>query len=74
MDNESIARLKFDRRLASRRNWVEPEELEQELASLPDAADKVFVPIEEPAEPEAEVGGAAPVSSAPATEGGTAGA
>ena len=43
MDNEAAARLKFDRRLAQRRNWVEAEELENELASLPDCADKVLV-------------------------------
>ena len=41
MDNEAAARLKFDRRLAQRRNWVEREELENELASLPDCADKI---------------------------------
>jgi hypothetical protein len=57
MDNEATARLKFDRRLASRRGWVEPEELEQELASLPDASDKIQEVGEEPqAKPAPEPG------------------
>lgn len=42
MDNESTARLKFDTRMVRRRGWVEPEELEQELASLPDVSDKIL--------------------------------
>ena len=41
MDNEATARLKFDRRLASRRSWVDPEELANELASLVDCSDKI---------------------------------
>ena len=41
MDNEATARLKFDRRLAQRRDWVDGEELDNELASLPDCADKI---------------------------------
>jgi hypothetical protein len=57
MDNEATARLKFDRRLAQRRNWVEREELENELASLPDCADKIGdgeapAGVEAPAAPE----------------------
>ena len=65
MDNESTSRLKFDRRLATRRGWVEPEELEQELASLPDAADKIMPASEEPATP---TRAAAPPSSGFGTE------
>ena len=67
MDNESTSRLKFDRRLATRRGWVEPDELEQELASLPDAADKM-VALDEPAEASQET------SAGPAAEGGIPGA
>jgi len=32
--------LKFDRRLLRRRGWVDPGELEKELADLPDVSDK----------------------------------
>ena len=32
--------LKFDRRLLRRRGWVDPEELEKELADLPDVSHK----------------------------------
>ena len=66
MDNESTARLKFDRRLANRRGWVEPEELEQELASLPDSADKIHDPDEEPEPKPAPEPAAAAPESAPA--------
>jgi hypothetical protein len=72
MDNESTARLKFDRRLATRRGWVEPDELEQELASLPDAADKM-VPLGEPGEGARETSAdpAAPPAAGVGPEGGT---
>ena len=66
MDNESTSRLKFDRRLANRRDWVQPEELEEELASLPDAADKMHVVSDEP---QASASGGTPGS-----EGGAPGA
>jgi len=47
-------KLKFDRRLLRRRGWVDPQELEKELADLPDVSDKAHSPAdEEPAqEPE----------------------
>jgi uncharacterized protein YidB (DUF937 family) len=35
-----IRNLKFDRRLLRRRGWVDQEELEKELADLPDVSDK----------------------------------
>jgi len=41
MNLEDERRLKFDRRLASRRGWVSPEELSAEISSLPDASDKI---------------------------------
>ena len=77
MDNESIDRLKFDRRLANRRGWLEAQELEQELASLPDATDKIHVASDEPEETEAPSAPApapAPPGFGPGPEGGTPGA
>ena len=73
MDNDSTDRLKFDKRLAARRGWVEPAELEGELAALPDAADKAHVPSDEPRSvaPGASQGAAPP---APGPEDGTPGA
>ena len=47
MDRKSMAQLKFDKRLMHRRGWIKQEELETELAELPDVADKI-----EPDEPE----------------------
>lgn len=40
MDPKSLRNLKFDRRLHTRRGWVTPAELDAEIESLPDAADK----------------------------------
>lgn len=48
-------KLKFDRRLQRRRGWVDPEELEKELADLPDVSHKAQPRGEDeapPAEPE----------------------
>jgi len=73
MDNDSTARLKFDRRLARRRGWVESEELEQELASLPDTADKIFVESDEPGVQADEAPAAAPPPPGSGFEGGTPG-
>jgi hypothetical protein len=43
MDRESMERLRLDRRLIRRRSWISPQELERELAAIPDAAHKVAV-------------------------------
>jgi len=44
--------LRLDRRLIGRRGWTRPEELEQELAGLPDVADKAeLVDSPTPAKP-----------------------
>lgn len=57
MIHDSTRSLKFDRRLLRRRGWVDPEELEKELADLPDVSDKAQpqdeegAPSPEPAEP-----------------------
>lgn len=40
--------LKLDRRLIERREWIEPAELERELAALPDVADKIAPPRRQP--------------------------
>ena len=46
MDQRSMEKLKFDRRLERRRGWVDDKELAGELESLPDSADKA-APSEE---------------------------
>jgi hypothetical protein len=40
MLHESTRNLRLDKRLLRRRGWLAPEELERELAALPDVADK----------------------------------
>ena len=40
MVHDYTRKLKFDRRLLRRRGWVDPEELEKELADLPDVSQK----------------------------------
>ena len=41
MDRKSMQKLRMDRRLIGRANWIPKDELERELAALPDASDKV---------------------------------
>ncbi len=41
MDRDHIAKLRLDRRLASRRGWTAPNEIEEELAKLPDVSHKI---------------------------------
>ena len=41
MDRDSMERLKLDRRLTGRRNWIAPEELARALEALPDASHKI---------------------------------
>lgn len=41
MNRNALAQLRLDRRLIRRRGWIDSEELERELAALPDAAAKV---------------------------------
>jgi hypothetical protein len=45
VDHKSIDRMKLDRRLIRRRNWIARGELERALEQLPDVADKA-APIE----------------------------
>lgn len=48
--SDSARNLRFDRRLARRRDWITPEELEQELSDLPDVSAKIQPPEDEPNE------------------------
>jgi hypothetical protein len=41
MDHRSTQKLKLDRRLIRRRGWISQEELERELAALPDVSAKI---------------------------------
>jgi hypothetical protein len=68
MFNEAADAMKFDNRLRARRDWVSDAELEQELATLPDSADKVLAEGEEPeVKPSAE-SVAPPTPEAPVIE------
>jgi hypothetical protein len=40
LDTRTHRRLRLDRRLIHRRGWIPAQELERELAALPDASDK----------------------------------
>ena len=47
MDRESINRLKLDQRLIRRRGWISDEDLQRELAELPDSSHNIAPPSEE---------------------------
>jgi len=47
MDRETISKLRLDKRLASRRGWISPDDLDRELEALPDTSSKIQA-IEEP--------------------------
>lgn len=51
MDLESMEQLKLDVRMLRRRGWIEESELEKQLASLPDVADKAAATEVEPPGP-----------------------
>ncbi|MCS5635083.1 MAG: hypothetical protein NZ990_01080 [Myxococcota bacterium] len=54
MNLEAERKLKFDRRMQGRPGWASEEELEVELASLPDCSAKIAEePEAEPTAPEA---------------------
>lgn len=71
MDRESVERLRFDRRLQNRREWIDPADLDAHIESLPDVSDKMTTPAELEAEDEATEkspkAGAAKTSSESAT-------
>lgn len=52
MNLEDERRLKFDRRLRSRRGWVTEDEVRSYEESLPDASDKIVEEEEPQARPE----------------------
>jgi hypothetical protein len=60
MDQSSTAKLRLDQRLTGRRNWISKEELEKELAALPDVSNKI-------AEQDPEEGGE-PAAESPASD------
>jgi hypothetical protein len=47
MAHDYTRNLQFDRRLLRRRGWVDSEELEKELADLPDVSHKAQLPGED---------------------------
>jgi hypothetical protein len=49
MNLEAERKMKFDRRMEGRPGWASEEELQAELASLPDSVDKVSDGDEDPA-------------------------
>lgn len=69
MDRESVERLRFDRRLQNRRDWIEPTDVEAHLESLPDVSHKMTTAAELEAEEEAaRASGATDSESQPASE------
>lgn len=64
MDKESVERLRFDRRLQRRPDWIEKADQEAYLASLPDVSEKMTTCAEE--EKAAEEAAAAVVVEGPA--------
>ena len=52
MDRDTLSKLRLDRRLALRRDWIDPSDLERELEALPDVSDKI-APVEDEAAPAA---------------------
>jgi hypothetical protein len=51
MERDSTRRLKLDRRLIGRRGWLSEEELERELAALPDVSHKIAPAGDDPSAP-----------------------
>ena len=51
MDRVSTQRLRLDRRLIRRRGWLSEEELQRELAALPDVSHKIAPVGREPSAP-----------------------
>jgi hypothetical protein len=55
MNQDTLDKLRLDRRLALRRGWISQEDLDRALEALPDVADKIApaeaeeAPAEEPA-------------------------
>lgn len=47
MNQKDRAALRLDRRLASRRGWIQDGELDAEFSKLPDVSDKIAPPEDE---------------------------
>jgi hypothetical protein len=58
VNRQSMERLKLDRRLFDRKNWISQAELDAVMAALPDVSDKIAVAETEEAagSPGAEAG------------------
>ncbi len=41
MDRRSMQKLRLDKRLIRRRDWISQKDLEKELSALPDVSDKI---------------------------------
>ena len=54
MDRDTTSKLRLDRRLTSRRDWISPEDLERELEALPDVATKIAPTADPDDEPASE--------------------
>ncbi|MFK7895049.1 MAG: hypothetical protein AB8G23_04390 [Myxococcota bacterium] len=67
MDRESVERLRFDRRLARRRGWLEEGQYDSHVNALDDVTDKMTT-IAEEEEAAAEAAEAEAAAPAPATE------
>jgi hypothetical protein len=66
MNNESIEKLRLDRRLHSRRGWIAEKDLQAELDALPDVSDKIRPDDEEP-QPDTTGDGGTPAPEAAST-------
>ena len=63
MNNESIEKLRIDRRLQGRRGWISEEEIQKDIDALPDVSSKILSAEEDP-ERSAPAEGAAPAPAA----------
>ena len=68
MNNESISKLRVDRRLHGRRGWIDEAELQREIDALPDVSDKMRTPDDELERPAESVGSPAPEAAAPVSD------
>lgn len=69
MDRDSVQRLRFDRRLQQRNGWMEEDERQAYLDSLPDVTEKMTTIAD--AEESANAAEAAPAASSGQTFGAT---
>ncbi len=51
MDRKSTEKLRLDRRLFGRKNWIAPKDIEREIQALPDVSHKI-AEVEEKSEPD----------------------